>query len=135
MAIWDDLRPVSLSHYPKFVPKSRGPNRMVSLVRRGHRRYFENMVIDFDRLAPDVKDYINAQVSEGVYFSAEEVLEDAVRRLRQADEERHERLLKALAKGEKGEGIPYSRELMDKIAEDARRDMWSGKPMDPDVVG
>ena len=108
---------------------------MVSLVRRGHRRYFENMVIDFDRLAPDVKDYINAQVSEGVYFSAEEVLEDAVRRLRQADEERHERLLKALAKGEKGEGIPYSRELMDKIAEDARRDMWSGKPMDPDVVG
>jgi hypothetical protein len=48
---------------------------MVSLVRRGHRRYFENMVIDFDRLAPDVKGYINAQVSEGVYSSAEEALD------------------------------------------------------------
>jgi putative addiction module CopG family antidote len=64
------------------------------------------MAIDLDRLAPDVRDYINAQVSEGVYSNAEEVLEDAVRRLRQADEERHERLLKALEKGRQGEGIP-----------------------------
>ncbi|HTY51499.1 MAG TPA: type II toxin-antitoxin system ParD family antitoxin [Steroidobacteraceae bacterium] len=93
------------------------------------------MAIDLDRLAPDVRDYINAQVSEGVYSSAEEVLEDAVRRLRQADEERHERLLKALEKGRQGEGIPYSRELMDQIAEDALKAMWSDEPMDPDVVG
>lgn len=54
---------------------------------------------------------------------------------RQADEERGERLLKALEKGRQGEGIPYSRELMHEIAEAARKDMWSGKPMDPDVVG
>lgn len=93
------------------------------------------MVIDFDRLAPDVKDYINAQVSEGVYASTEEALDDAVRRLRQADEERHERLLKALEKGAQGKATPYTRKLMHEIAEAARKDMWSGKPMDPDVVG
>ena len=53
----------------------------------------------------------------------------------EGNEERYERLLKALEKGRQGEGIPYSRELMNEIAEDARRDMWRGKPMDPDVVG
>jgi putative addiction module CopG family antidote len=93
------------------------------------------MSMDIKHLSPDVESYINAQVSEGIYSSAEEVLEDAVRRLRQADDERHERLLKALAKGRQGGGIPYSRELMDEIAEAARRDMGSNKPMDPDVVG
>ena len=71
----------------------------------------------------------------GVYSSAEDVLDDAVRRLRQADEGRHERLLKALAKGQQGEGIPYSRELMHEIAEAARKDMGGKRPMDPDVVG
>lgn len=89
------------------------------------------MVIDFDRLAPDVKEYINAQVSEGIYSSAEELLDDAVRHLRQA----HERLLKALEKGRQGEGTCYSRELMDQIADRALREMGSGEPMDPDVVG
>jgi putative addiction module CopG family antidote len=91
--------------------------------------------MDIKHLSPDVENYINTQVSEGVYFSAEDVLDDAVRRLRRADEKRHERLLKALAKGEQGEGIPYSRELMHEIAEAARKHMASKRPMDPDVVG
>ena len=38
------------------------------------------------------------------------------------------RLLKALAKGQQGEGIPYSRELMQEIAEAARKDMGSKRP-------
>jgi putative addiction module CopG family antidote len=91
--------------------------------------------MDIKHLSPDVESYINTQVNEGVYSSAEDVLDDAVRRLRQADEERHERLLKALAKGQQGEGIPYTRELMHEIAEAAREDMGSKRPMDPDVVG
>ena len=91
--------------------------------------------MDIKHLSPDVESYINTQVSEGVYSSAEDVLDDAVRRLRQVDEERHERLLKALAKGQQGEGIPYSRELMHEIAEAARKDMGSKRPIDPDVVG
>ncbi len=60
---------------------------------------------------------------------------DAVRRARQADEERHERLLKALVKGQQGVGKPHSRELMDQIADRARKKLGSGEPMDPDVVG
>ena len=91
--------------------------------------------MDIKNLSPDVQGYINAQVSEGVYASAEEALEDAVRHMRQADEERHARLLKALEKGEQGEGVPYTRELMRGLAEAARKEMWSREPMDPDVVG
>jgi putative addiction module CopG family antidote len=91
--------------------------------------------MDIKNLSPDVESYINAQVREGVYASAEEALEDAVRHMRQGDEERHARLVKALEKGEQGEGIPYTRELMHGIAEAARKEMWSREPMDPDVVG
>ena len=49
--------------------------------------------------APDVESYIAGQVKDGIYRSADEAIVDVVRRTRQADEERHERLLKALAKG------------------------------------
>jgi putative addiction module CopG family antidote len=93
------------------------------------------MSMDIKNLSPDVESYINAQVSEGVYSSAQEALDDAVRYKRQADEERDDRLVKALEKGAQGPGTPYTRELMHEIAEAARKDMWSGKPMDPDVVG
>jgi putative addiction module CopG family antidote len=86
-------------------------------------------------LPPDVESYINGQIKEGLYRNADEAVVDAVRRARQADEERNERLLKALEKGRQGEGTRYSRELMDQIADRARKKMGSGEPMDPDVVG
>ena len=91
--------------------------------------------MDIKHLSPDVESYINAQVSEGVYSSAQEALDDAVRYKRQADEERHERLLKALAEGEEGEATEVTPELMDSLLAQARKDMWSSEPMDPDVVG
>ncbi len=40
------------------------------------------------------------------------------------------RLLKALAEGEQGEATPYSRELMNELAEAAHKDMLNKKPMD-----
>jgi putative addiction module CopG family antidote len=87
-------------------------------------------------LPPDVESYIAGQIKEGVYRSADDAVVDAVRRARQADEERHERLLKALEKGRQGEGIPYSRELMEKIADRALANLASGKHLDidPDVL-
>jgi Arc/MetJ-type ribon-helix-helix transcriptional regulator len=96
---------------------------------------FAPMAIDIKNLSPDVERYIAALVREGVYASPEEMLEHAVRRLRQGDEERHDRLLKALAEGEEGEGTRYARGLMNELEEAALKDMWSGAPMDPDVVG
>jgi hypothetical protein len=66
-------------------------------------------------------------VTEGVYASPEGMLECAVRRMRQGDEERHDRLLKALAEGEEGEGTPYTRGLMSELEEAALKDMWSGR--------
>lgn len=95
--------------------------------------------MDMNRLSPDVKSYIDAQVSEGVYASAEEALDDAVRRMRQEKEKRLTRLRKALAKGEaqldRGEGREFSPAVMDEILARARKRMGSGKPMDPDVIG
>ena len=87
-------------------------------------------------LPPDVESYIAGQVKDGVYRSADEAIADVVRRARQADEERHERLLKALEKGRQGPGTPYSRELMDTIAERALANVESGKHLDidPDVL-
>jgi putative addiction module CopG family antidote len=87
-------------------------------------------IMDIKHLSPDVESYVQAQISEGIYASAEEALDDAVRYKRQADEERHARLLKALAEGEQGEATPYSRELMNELAEAAHKDMLNNKPMD-----
>lgn len=58
---------------------------------------FGNMVIDFDRLPPDVRDYVNAKVKEGAYPSIEVMLADAVRRTRREKEELHARLAAAEA--------------------------------------
>ena len=45
------------------------------------------------------------------------------------------RCSRRLRKVGKGEDTRYSRELMDQIADRARRKMGSGEPIDPDFVG
>ena len=47
--------------------------------------------MDFDRLAPDVKEYVKAQVNEGVYASIEEMLEHAILLMRRKKEEQQVR--------------------------------------------
>lgn len=79
------------------------------------------MVVDFDRLAPDVKEYVNAKVKEGVYASIEEVLEDAVLSMRRRKEEQQARLVTAEASLVRGEGRPVTEESMRQLAEDVKQ--------------
>lgn len=68
---------------------------------------------------------------------ATEVIRDAIRPM-QAEEQRVAAFRKAVAEGEaqldRGEGIEYSRELMNKLADTARKNIGSGKPIDADVT-
>jgi antitoxin ParD1/3/4 len=88
-------------------------------------------------LSPEMESYIKAKVSSGFYGNATEVIRDAIRRM-QAEEQRVTAFRKAAAEGEaqldRGEGTAYSRDLMNKLADTARKNIGSGKPIDPDVV-
>jgi antitoxin ParD1/3/4 len=88
-------------------------------------------------LSPEMESYIKSKVSSGFYGNATEVIRDAIRRM-QAEEERVAAFRKAVAEGEaqldRGEGTAYSRELMNKLADTARKNIGSGKPIDPDVA-
>ena len=88
-------------------------------------------------LSPEMESYIKAKVSSGFYGNATEVIRDAIRRM-QADEQRVDVFRRAVAKGEasldRGQSKEYTPELLDEITERARRNMHSGKPIDPDVL-
>ena|SRR5438067_2398028 len=88
-------------------------------------------------LSPEMENYIRAKVTSGFYGNATEVIRDAIRRM-QAEEQRVAAFRMAVAEGEaqldRGEGTAYSRDLMNKLADTARKNIGSGKPIDPDVV-
>ena len=88
-------------------------------------------------LSAEMETYIKGKVASGFYGNATEVIRDAIRRM-QAEEQRVAAFRKAVAEGEaqldRGEGTEYSRELMNKLADNARKNIGSGKPIDPDVI-
>lgn len=88
-------------------------------------------------LSPEMENYIKGKVAGGFYGNATEVIRDAIRRM-QADEERANAFRRAIAEGEaqldRGEGRGYSVRRLDELAESARKNLRSGKPLDPDVV-
>jgi antitoxin ParD1/3/4 len=89
-------------------------------------------------LSPEMESYIKAKVSSGFYGNATEVIRDAIRRM-QAEEERVAAFRAAVAKGdaqlERGEGVEYTAELMEKITQAALQNMHSRKPTDPPTRG
>jgi antitoxin ParD1/3/4 len=88
-------------------------------------------------LSPEMESYIKGKVSSGFYGNSTEVIRDAIRRMR-ADEERATAFRRAVAEGEaqldRGEGRDYSAKRLDELAETARKNLRSGKPIDPDVL-
>jgi antitoxin ParD1/3/4 len=93
------------------------------------------MNIDF----PLVDDgYIKGQVQSGFYTNATELVRDAVRRMREADEAKRQRLLRALEIGEAdiaaGRTTPYTSELLAQIEADARRHAAEARKPNPDVT-
>ena len=93
------------------------------------------MNIDF----PSVDErFIKGAVTEGYYTNATELIRDAVRRLREANEAKRDRLLRALELGEAdvaaGRTKPYTPELRAQIQADARRLAAEGMKPNPDVT-
>jgi antitoxin ParD1/3/4 len=88
-------------------------------------------------LSPEMENYIKRKVAGGFYGNATEVIRDAIRRM-QADEERATAFRRAVAEGEvqldRGEGRDYSAKRLDELAETARKNLRSGKTIDPDVL-
>ena len=82
--------------------------------------------------------YIKGKVESGFYTSENEVVRGAVRRMRE-EEERIARFQAAVRIGdeqiERGETVPYCKELMEQIGQRAVQRAKQGKKIDnPDVL-
>jgi len=88
-------------------------------------------------LSSEMEGYIKNKVTSGFYGNATEVIRDAIRRM-QAEENRMTAWQAAIAKGDaqldRGEGVPYTPELMEGITQSAIESMDNGQPIDPDVL-
>jgi len=90
------------------------------------------------RLSEVDENYIKGKVESGFYTSENDVVRDAVRRMRE-EEERIARFQAAVRIGdeqiERGDTVPYSKELMEQISQRAVQRAKQGKPIDnPDVL-
>ena len=93
------------------------------------------MNIDF----PSIDDgFIKIMVSNGYYTNATELVRDAVRRLREADEAKRQRLMQALEIGDAdiaaGRTTRYTPDVLAQIKLDARQYAAAGKKPNADVL-
>jgi antitoxin ParD1/3/4 len=88
-------------------------------------------------LSPEMEGYIKGKVAGGFYGNATEVIRDAVRRM-QADDARVQSFRAAVQAGdaelERGEGKPFTPELLEQVTRSALDAMHSDKAVDPDVM-
>lgn len=86
---------------------------------------------------PVDESYIKAKIADGFYSNAAELVRDAVRRLREQDDNRHARLMAALEVGQQaireGRTALYTPELLDQIEQEARQHAAEGRKPNPDV--
>lgn len=86
-------------------------------------------------LTPQVENLIRRKIAAGPYRSADEVIEEALPALDERD--RLASLRAAIAVGDaqlaRGEGIPYTPELMDEIEREAEEAYLRGDQPNPDV--
>jgi antitoxin ParD1/3/4 len=86
---------------------------------------------------PVDESYIKAKIADGFYSNAAELVRDAVRRLREQDDNKHARLKAALEVGQQaireGRTALYTPELLDQIEQEARQHAAEGRKPNPDV--
>jgi antitoxin ParD1/3/4 len=86
-------------------------------------------------LTPQAEALIRQKVEAGPYRTADEVIEEALRLLDERD--RLTRLRAAIAVGDaqlaRGEGIPYTPELLDEIDREVDERLRRGEQPSPDV--
>ncbi len=89
-------------------------------------------------LPPIDEKYLKGKVESGYYSNASEAVRDAVRRMRENDEQRRLDTIRTLiAAGEdqisRGEGVPYTGDLMDNAIEQAVKNSRSQKPVKNEI--
>ena len=81
--------------------------------------------------------YIKTKVESGYYSNATEMVRDAVRRMREQDDQ-HGRLLAALEIGERdiaaGRTVAYTPDLLNQIEQEARLHAAKKRRPNPDVI-
>lgn len=83
-------------------------------------------------LPPQIAALLRHKVDSGLYATAGEAIETAVRLLDEHDR-RVQRLRAAIAEGEEGEAIPWTPELMERLSREADEMARQGLPPHPDV--
>jgi putative addiction module CopG family antidote len=83
-------------------------------------------------LDPQVADQIQRKVEAGLYPDAAAVVREAMRVL--DEHEALQRLRAAVAKGERGDGIPFTPELVAQMKREAERMAREGRRPNPDVL-
>lgn len=87
--------------------------------------------------APADQDYITSKIADGIYADAEDLVRDAVRRLREADDMKNGRLMAALEIGEQdiqaGRVELYTPGLLEEIVQEARLHASLALKSNPDV--
>ena len=83
-------------------------------------------------LTPRAEAMIQMNVESGLYASTDEVIEEALRLLDEQDRLRG--LREAVAKGDEGEGIPFTPELRAELWQNALRRWKAGEKPRPDVL-
>ena len=81
--------------------------------------------------------YIKSKVASGYYSNATEMIRDAVRRMREQDDQQG-RLLAALESGERdiaaGRTVTYTPNLLKRIEKEARAHSANNRPLNPDAI-
>jgi antitoxin ParD1/3/4 len=90
--------------------------------------------------APADEAFLEKSVQSGIYSNKTEAVRDAVRRMREREEFKRDRLLAAIRIGqediEAGRMMPYTNDLIDRITEEAIRKAENSEMVfDPEVTG
>lgn len=88
-------------------------------------------------LPTELQGYIQSKITAGVFQSEEEAIGAAVKQMQSEDDKLialHIAVQKGIDSFDREGGVPYTRELMREIRREAQQDLYSGKPIDPDVL-
>jgi len=88
---------------------------------------------------PVDENFIKSMVESGYYSNATEMVRDAVRRMREREDDgKRARLRAAIEEGDRdlaaGRMFPYTPQILDDCAKRARENLAKGKQLNPDVL-
>ncbi len=90
------------------------------------------------KLGNEFEEFIQGQVASGMYGNATEVIRDALRHMKESQEEKHlESVRMLLAVGEdqiaNGKTVPYTDDMLDRLTKEAVRNSKKGKPVKDEI--